>query len=271
MKKKIAFGSDIHLEFGPLKHVNNHHNADILVLAGDISTPHKWRMNHNNSVRNSKEEQLSFFKARSEEFPEILYIPGNYEHYHGDYDLTEKILQDNLAQFGNIKVGNHLVHEGDGFTILANTLWTDFDKGNPTTFIYANIGMNDFRLVSRNGDAFRAEQAAEIHKLALEQMASDAEKAKQKGNKIIIVSHHLPSFKVIAEGFRDSRLNGAYASGLEWFMEKYEPVYWIHGHSHPPCDTMIGKTRVIRNPRGYVGYEHTTKDDLLYDFKVVEI
>ena len=36
---KIAFTSDIHLEFGPMNLVNQD-NADILLLLGDISTPH---------------------------------------------------------------------------------------------------------------------------------------------------------------------------------------------------------------------------------------
>lgn len=268
---KLVFGSDIHLEFGPITHLTNEHNADILILAGDISTPHAWKHNHDSHSRKGKDRQLSFFRDMSTLFPTVIYIPGNHEHYQGDYNSTETILQTELAKFGNIKVGNHVVHEEQDFVIIANTLWTDFDKANPQSFVYANVGMNDFRIVSKGRDYFRAEDAYEIHKEALKMIEQDMQKATEAGKKIVMVSHHLPSFQVIAPAFRDSRLNGAYASSLEWLMEKYNPVVWIHGHSHPPVDLMIGQTRLLRNPRGYVNHEHSEKEDLNYKLQLIEI
>ena len=107
MKTKIGFMSDVHLEFGHLD-VKNNHNVDLLILAGDISTPHYWVMNHNNNVRKAKEIQLKFFDTVSKEFPHVLYIPGNHEHYRGNVNLTEKILKENLAQFKNILVGDKI-------------------------------------------------------------------------------------------------------------------------------------------------------------------
>jgi Icc-related predicted phosphoesterase len=269
MTKKIVFGSDIHLEFGDLDR-SNEHNADILILAGDIATPHYWRMNHDGTVRAMREKQVGFFRRMSERFPQILYIPGNHEHYKGDYGLTEQILQEELAKFPNIKVGNHINYQEDGLTIIGDTLWTDFDKNNADTMLWAQLGMNDFRIVYKNDDTFKPADAYEIHKTALAQLEAEADLANARGDKLIVVSHHLPSLQVISAGFRDDRLNGAYASDLDWFIEKYKPAFWIHGHSHPPVDKMIGETRVMRNPRGYVGHEHSMAEDKAYNFKLIE-
>jgi hypothetical protein len=32
---------------------------------------------------------------------------------------------------------------------------------------------------------------------------------------------------------------------------------WTHGHTHEKFDYMIGGTRVVANPRGYLGYEES--------------
>jgi hypothetical protein len=51
-------------------------------------------------------------------------------------------------------------------------------------------------------------------------------------------------------------MNGCYYSDLvEFIMDRPEIVLWTHGHTHEDFDYMIGTTRVICNPRGYVGYE----------------
>jgi Icc-related predicted phosphoesterase len=44
----------------------------------------------------------------------------------------------------------------------------------------------------------------------------------------------------------------AYASDLEDFIIETKPDLWIHGHVHEPFDYVIGKTRIICNPHGYV-------------------
>jgi hypothetical protein len=38
-------------------------------------------------------------------------------------------------------------------------------------------------------------------------------------------------------------------------MDHPEIVLWTHGHMHDPFDYMIGSTRVVCNPRGYLGHD----------------
>lgn len=47
----------------------------------------------------------------------------------------------------------------------------------------------------------------------------------------------------------------AYASNLDELVASSGAALWIHGHTHFPVDYRIGKTRVVSNPRGYVGRE----------------
>jgi hypothetical protein len=52
-------------------------------------------------------------------------------------------------------------------------------------------------------------------------------------------------------------MNGAFRSELDGFiLSKHDRIkLWVHGHMHNPSDYMIGDTRVVCNPRGYVGHE----------------
>jgi hypothetical protein len=44
----------------------------------------------------------------------------------------------------------------------------------------------------------------------------------------------------------------AYASHLDSFIEEHEPLLWIHGHIHHSQDYLIGRTRIVSNPRAYI-------------------
>lgn len=267
---KIAYTSDVHLEFGDKELVNDN-NVDVLVLAGDICTPHYWGKNHNSSVRKMKDQQVAFFRRVSEQFPHVFYIAGNHEHYHGDVLETWNVLHDELAQFENIVCGDKAVLQLNGVLLVGTTLWTDFDKASPMTFINARMGMNDFRLVRKGDRVFDPEDAYNIHQTDKEWIATKLAELANGVTTRIVVSHHLPSFQVVSKGFRDNRLNGAYASDLDDFMSENRVDYWIHGHSHPPCDVMIGNTRVIRQPRGYVDHEHSWAQDKAKTYGIIEV
>jgi hypothetical protein len=43
---------------------------------------------------------------------------------------------------------------------------------------------------------------------------------------------------------------------------------WTHGHTHHEFDYMVGSTRVVCNPRGYIGYEDDAKN---FKLKYMEI
>lgn len=67
----------------------------------------------------------------------------------------------------------------------------------------------------------------------------------------VVVTHHAPSMLSLPEHRRSKLLSCAYASHLDDFILKHEPLLWIHGHIHHSNDYHIGQTRVVANPRAY--------------------
>jgi hypothetical protein len=64
-------------------------------------------------------------------------------------------------------------------------------------------------------------------------------------------------------------MNGGYHSDLsEFILDRPAIKLWTHGHTHEEFDYMIGDTRVVCNPRGYIGYEELANN---FKLKVVEV
>jgi hypothetical protein len=91
--------------------------------------------------------------------------------------------------------------------------------------------------------------------------------ANDTAKKYVVVGHHAPSMQSCADRFRGDRImNGGFYTELGDFMV-YRPQIklWVHGHTHDPYDYVIGETRVVCNPRGYIGYEAQAVDyELMY-------
>ena len=73
-----------------------------------------------------------------------------------------------------------------------------------------------------------------------------------KAKDIIVATHHVPSFGLMADEFRDSSINGAFTVELGDYMADSRINYWIYGHSHRNIDRTIGNTRCVSNQLGYV-------------------
>jgi hypothetical protein len=66
-------------------------------------------------------------------------------------------------------------------------------------------------------------------------------------SRIIMLSHHLPSFKQIHSFYKDKSICFGYASNLEDMMKK-PMVAWLHGHTHYPIKNMINGVEINCNP-----------------------
>lgn len=93
----------------------------------------------------------------------------------------------------------------------------------------------------------------------------EAELSHPFGGPSVVVTHHAPIGDVVAA---DDPLTPAYACDLRATIEKFAPTIWVHGHIHSSADRMVGRTRVIANPKGYPPPDHNPDFDPLL---VVEI
>lgn len=302
---KIAVCSDLHLEFGPLV-LENSEGADVLVLSGDICVARDLKKRDiyeiMEATRSSKLHD--FFMNCSEEFPHVIYIAGNHEHYDGDFATTYTKLKENLSYLKNVYVLDRECKVIDDVTFIGGTMWTDMNNRDPLTMFHIKSMMNDFRTVDNsNREVYRTvplykkdeqgnyvrdekgfyiqegtKKKAEPAKFSPEDAVEEFEKfigyvktvVEGQDKKFVVCTHHTPSHQSVAEYYKaDTLMNGGYHSNLEEFMMDRPAIkLWTHGHTHDDFDYMVGETRVVCNPRGYIKYEPRAQN---FKLKFVEV
>lgn len=280
---KFSLASDIHLEFGYLD-LTNEEGSDVLVLAGDIFVANDFRLKTKKA-----DTYRRFIEEVTGRYGHVVYIMGNHEHYHGDYAKTADIIRGEFKYFNNLKFLDNTFVDICDVRFIGGTLWTDLNKGDPLTIEQVKRTMNDYQLVENSNNEvsyrvmnegsvsfkkrsamFQPLDTLEEHKKCLATI-SEVMDAYQDDKKVVVVTHHLPTFESVPHEYRrEYHGNGAYVSDLSNFiLDRPRIKYWIHGHTHDSCDYMVGdNTRVICNPRGYIGYETIAKNFKIKQFEV---
>lgn len=75
---------------------------------------------------------------------------------------------------------------------------------------------------------------------------------KSDAEKIVVVTHHLPTFSALEQIHAGDGLNAAYATELGNYIADSRIAVWIYGHSHHSTGLMIGNTHLVSNPLGYI-------------------
>ncbi len=238
MKLKIQYASDLHLEFthnskfikeNPLQPV-----GDILVLAGDI-VPFAIMNQHDD-----------FFNYISDHFKHTFWLPGNHEYYH--FDITDKsgILNERIKNNVTLVNNTSVVH--DGVHILFSTLWSHISIANQWQI---ERNLNDFHQIKHNGSHFTSEHYNALHQESLDFIEQSVNQ--YNGEKMVVFSHHCPTFLNYPPKYKGDTLNEAFATELYRFIESSNIACWGYGHHHfNTPDFFIGNTRLLTNQLGYV-------------------
>ena len=256
---KIAVASDIHLEFGNYE-IQNEEEADVLILAGDITTSQEVG-NH-----------LEFFQQCSKQFSYVIYTLGNHEHYDSNFYDTKSIFVEALSRFKNIFVlDRSRVYLDDWNTVfLVGTMWTNADRKNPLIMQKLKNSFSDFSAISNFDPTTMVMQHDAFLSYVNEYM--EEYRNRNSNTKVVVVTHHAPSFQSVHDKYRTPSAwdyNFGFASYDEEFITSNPEIsLWIHGHMHESSDYNIVATRVVCNPRGYVGYEKKAHN---YKLKYLEV
>jgi DNA repair exonuclease SbcCD nuclease subunit len=284
---KIALCSDLHLEFGTIS-LENTEGADVLILSGDICVAKELYEKDTHSHGDDKTTQFhTFFQECCERFPHVVYVLGNHEHYHGDFAKSLGNLRERLGYLVNLHIlEKEYVQLGD-YMFFGGSLWTDMNKEDPMTIQRIKGYMNDYRIIEDSNEVVYFKTPVYGHKedgsmdfdnvVSVEFHTRNAKFSPEKSvaehketmrllkeaidsrptDKWVVVGHHAPSKQSTKPRYeRDVIVNGAYSSDLSEFMLDHPQIkLWTHGHTHDDFDYMIGSTRVVANPRGYIYYE----------------
>jgi Icc-related predicted phosphoesterase len=285
---KIAIASDIHLEFGNLD-ISNDNHADVLILSGDICVAADLDMRDRRQTelgfaRYRSERFHDFFERCAENFPHIIYVMGNHEYYHSDFATALGEMRRKLEHLTNLYIMERDVKVIGNVTFIGGTLWTDMNSRDSLTLYHMRTMMNDFRVIQNSTTpvhfrTLEGEFRTRVAKFSPEDSVTEHVKMKQyiqsvvQGNhdtKYVVVGHHSPSRLSTHEMYKhDTIMNGGYSSDLDEFIKDHPQIrLWTHGHTHHPFDYVIGETRIVCNPRGYVGHE--VRDDE-FTFLTVDI
>ena len=286
---KIGVCSDLHLEFGDLN-IKNEDNVDVLILSGDILVESDLQ------IYDRRQVEMGFMQARSVrfheffqrvcfQFPHVIYVAGNHEHYHGDFAHTISNLKRKLAHHTNLHILDREVFDLGDVRFIGSTLWTDMNKEDPLTLHAMKKMMNDFRCVKNSNRevhfkdeggkfhtrvaTFSPEDAVEEHRKSLDYIKTVYADTPPWMN-VVVVGHHTPSHTSCHPRYKDDQImNGGYHSDLsEFILDRPGIKLWTHGHTHEWFDYMIGSTRIVCNPRGYDGYEDIADK---FELKVIEL
>ena len=220
----IQYASDLHLEFQLNRRFvfNNgiKPEGNCLILAGDIAN--LFKLDH----------YSNFWDWCSENYDLTVMVPGNHDYY-GCWGSREELTK---AFKSNVD-------------IICSTLWSEI---KPEYAFAVAKGLLDFRAISIGNSSMTVDDYQRIHQECLRfiQKAVTSSSAEQ----IVVVTHHLPSYAVLGEVFKDSALNSGFVTELgNWIADS--PInFWIYGHSHVSIEQIIGNTRLLSNQLGYVGY-----------------
>lgn len=247
---KVRVLSDLHFEYhadGGRTFVESldPSDTDLLVLAGDITTMH-----------GGMEPMLQLFRSRFS--CPIAFVHGNHEFYGASRGKVVHRTKDALLNVQGAHWLDCNVVEIAGRRILGTPLW--FSESRPPPQVMANQEqwLRGEYLVFAGAKFQMATWSDFVHIEGLRNWVYDEStrakdflfKELREGD--IVVTHHLPSYESVAERYKGSLTNNWFVNDLRGLIEERKPALWIHGHTHESIDYILGSTRVVCNPFGYL-------------------
>lgn len=230
----IQIVSDLHLEYK-----NSYRFFKMAVpniaLLGDIGNP-----------RFSSYEK--FITMLSSNYENVFLVSGNHEYWNISSDKnkiwtkeeTDIYIENIVSKYNNVYYLNNKSVKINGIKIVGSTLWSYIDGANK------NLHIGDYDMIS-----YKTEKNMRLsNKMFFENIKYLQKNIETCDLPIIVLTHHLPSFKFIPDKYKNNRYNYAYASNIDHMIK--DPIkIWLAGHTHYFVDKTINGVRCCVNPYGY--------------------
>jgi predicted phosphodiesterase len=241
---RIQYVSDLHLEFydKAVFPLLVKPTARFLALAGDIGKP------HNHIFK-------SFLEYVSTQWDHVFYVAGNHEYYthHESISEIQDTIKSAVAPYKNIhylsKSNPSFYFPEENVAILGTTLWTHIPDEMQKE---AKYGMNDFKLISQTKDARLTPSAvSDMHRDEYKLLETQINYWGARDANVVVITHHMPSYKLISPRYAASPLNCCFASNCEALFQPWVRA-WIYGHTHNASTGVLGSGTIAAiNARGY--------------------
>lgn len=231
---RIQYVSDLHLErytVLPAFSTLLKPCAPYLALAGDIGQPAQLR---------------TFFDWLVPQWKRIFYVAGNHEYYGAKYAERQRELEALTATYPNL----HFLHvsspsfycEEANVAVVGLTLWSKVSRLSDWKTVA------DYRQIRFPGAPFPALNAQ--HDLERMTLATEIRRWGDVGAQVCVITHHLPSFRLLSPRFATSTVNDCFASHCDILLTP--PVQlWIYGHTHSCSNQVLGSVLCLCNAKGY--------------------
>lgn len=247
--------SDLHLKgafvniervLGPIP------DADICIVSGDL-------------MEGDPVEAVAWLEDYVAPVMPVLYVLGNHEFY-----THERTMETNrgLAQRAawrtsdRVRVLDDMGITIDGVRFLGSTLWYDLELNgsDPENMARAWDGasmLNDSRFLYVGAQRWSPTLARQQHLKSRAWLEAELEASDLP---TVVVTHHAPHPESIAPEYELDLSTAGFVSDLTAVIERYQPMLWLHGHTHTSFAYDVGSTRVVCNPHGYGSENHRRFD-----------
>lgn len=242
--------SDVHLEFLKEEPININKflsiKGDYLCILGDLGNP---------CYENYKE----FISQASNLYKKVFVITGNHEYYSTEInppnmEETDKNIETICNKFINVIFLNNSSYELDENTlILGTTLWSCIPENKKYQF---KDYLNDYSYIYKNNKGYveniKPDDTNNLFNRNVLWLQQSLLKEKNKEKNIIVLTHYLPTFKLIHTMYEGDEMNYGFASNLDYLIEQNSNIrYWFCGHTHKKVKAKISNCELFTNPVGY--------------------
>ena len=230
----IQYFSDLHLEWfkkGIQKFLQLflHPQAPVLVLAGDIGNPFDPLY-------------AEFLYCVSVKFQKVFLVSGNHEYYGHTVDEADSCICNVVHTFPNVSYLNNSSEDYEGYRFVGSTFWSYVTDDDLLT--------NDFlKIKGMTTSAYN-----DLHQKARQFVLAEQKNAKDK--KLVVITHHLPSSRLVDPIYAHSPFQHCFSSASDDLISR-PVVCWFYGHTHRRRTDQINGVSFYCNPVGYPG-ENTT-------------
>lgn len=233
-KLLFQYMSDLHLEKNNIPKLEI--KAPYLILAGDIGIP-------------ETDNYQTFIEYCSKSFEKVFMVSGNHEYYQINKMFPKTIdevnveINDISKRYKNVHFLNQsFVNINSELKIIGCTLWASYNN---------TLGKKgDFKYIFKNHkDNINVKDIQGFHIAQQGFLLKQILYSQKNMEKVIVVTHHLPSYKLVKDEYRGIPYGTNFYSNSDFLIRN--PVKaWVCGHSHGYMNVNINGVPVFLNAAG---------------------